>query len=257
MAELEQDFEYNLDASIFQKPLGDIAEVIAQKVKREGPALLPTRPVFVATDLHVLIRLAMRTHDLLFYINADERRETDCYWRPVYTMVSLPLIRNMIDCLYNITFILQDPAANGAWFRKSGFKKALNALDEDEKRYGGQPKWDNWIQKNREGFDLGIRESGLTTSEVLAQARDCPTLGKYICDKQTGGALVPIRIFLRLSLLASGASARLWLTQHLKDFSLSPCTTLPIRSRMKTDPSWTGPIQRFSLCTCCAPQRFC
>jgi hypothetical protein len=34
-------------------------------------------------------------------------------------MVSLPLIRNMIDCLYNITAILQNPGVNGSWFRRT------------------------------------------------------------------------------------------------------------------------------------------
>lgn len=81
----------------------------------------------------------MHTYDLFFYLHADDRRESDCYWRDAYSVLSLPLIRNMLDGLYNITSILQDPAANGAWFRKSGFHKTLEALDEEEKRYGGQP----------------------------------------------------------------------------------------------------------------------
>ena len=92
-----------LHASTFQEPLIKLAEVLAQKVKREAPPLLPA-PGFVATDLHVLIRQAMHTYNLLFYLNADERRETDCHWRNVYTIISLPLIRNMIDCLYNLTY---------------------------------------------------------------------------------------------------------------------------------------------------------
>jgi hypothetical protein len=196
MTEPEQDTEYNLDASTFQKPLGQLAEVLAQKVKREVPPLLRA-PDFVAVDLHVLIRQAMYTYDLVFYVNADERRQTDCYWRPVYTMVTLPLIRNMIDCLYNITAILQDPPVNGSWFRKSGFKNALAALEEDEKRYGSQPKWDDWIQRNREGLDLGIRVSGLTMAEVLAQANPWPTLGKYISDKRPGGTHTPHQHFLK------------------------------------------------------------
>jgi hypothetical protein len=63
----------------------------------------------------VLIRQAIYTSNLLFFLNADERRETDCYWRNAYTIVTLPLIRNMIDCLYNVTAILQNPSAKRAW----------------------------------------------------------------------------------------------------------------------------------------------
>jgi hypothetical protein len=54
-----------INVEVFQRPLGELAEVLAQKVKREAPALLRA-PNFVAADLHVLIRQAMRTYDLLF-----------------------------------------------------------------------------------------------------------------------------------------------------------------------------------------------
>jgi len=190
----DEDFEYNIDASTFQKPLVRLAEVLAQKVKREAPKL-HAAPPFVAEDLHVLIREAMHTYDLLFYLNADDRRQTDCYWRPAYTFVSLPLIRNMIDCLYNITSIVQDPNVNGPWFRKSGFKQALAALDEDEKRYGGQPKWDAWIAKNRDGLDFLIRASGLTVAQVSA-TRPWPTLGRYVANR-SGGTMTPHQHFLK------------------------------------------------------------
>ena len=140
----------HIDAGTFQKQLVQLAETVAQKVKREAPGLLPGVPAFVSFDLHILTRQAMHTYDLFFYLNADERREKDCYWRPAYSVVTLPLIRNMIDCLYNITSILQNPGANGRWFRMSGFKKMLDALDEDKARYSGRPEWDRWINKGRD-----------------------------------------------------------------------------------------------------------
>ena len=113
----EAEKEVHLDASTFQRPLEQLAEVLAQKVKREAPQLL-SAPSFVAADLHVLIRQAKYTCNLLFYLNADERRETDCYWRNAYTIIALPLIRNMIDCLYNITAILQNPASMACGFAR-------------------------------------------------------------------------------------------------------------------------------------------
>ena len=188
--------EVHLDASTFQRPLEQLAEVLAQKVKREAPKLL-SAPPFVAVDLHVLVRQAIYTYNLLFYLNADERRETDCYWRNAYTIVALPLIRNMIDCLYNITAILQDPSANGPWFRKSGYKKLFSLLDEEEQRYGGQPKWDSWIKNSRDGLDFGMQADGLKRADVLAQKAPWPTLGKYISDKQPGGRTTAHQDFLK------------------------------------------------------------
>jgi hypothetical protein len=191
----ESETELHLDASTFQRPLEQLAEVLAQKVKREAPRLIPA-PAYVTVDLHVLIRQAMYTYNLLFYLNADERRETDCYWRNAYTIVTLPLIRNMIDCLYNVTAILQNPGVNGAWFRKSGYQKILAALDEDEKRYGGQSRWDSWIAKSRDGLHHGMHIDGISMPDVLA-TKAWPTLGKYINDKQPGGTSTPHQDFLK------------------------------------------------------------
>jgi hypothetical protein len=185
----------DLDAATFQKPLQQLAEVLSQKVKREAPKLHGF-PEFVGFDLHVLTRQAQHTYDLLFYINADERRETDCYWRSSYSVVTLPLIRNMIDSLYNITAILQDPRRNGPHFRKSGYQKFLKGFDEDQARYQGRPEWDDWISRGRAEVDFEIRKMGFTVADVLSQ-KEWPTLGQYIGRKQAGGTLTPHQGFLK------------------------------------------------------------
>jgi hypothetical protein len=194
MTQHEQDGSH-LDASTFQKPLQQLAEVLSQKVKREAPKLLPA-PGFVAFDLHVLIRQAQHTYDLIFFLNADERRKTDCHWRPAYSIVALPLIRNMIDCLYNITAILQNPGHNGPRFRKYGYKKLLKGFDEDQARYGGKPEWDDWIAKGREWVDWDARNHGLTVADAIAE-KEWPTLGKYIKSPQPGGTFTPHQEFLK------------------------------------------------------------
>ena len=189
------DADVHVDASTFQKPLIQLAEVLAQKVKREAPSALRA-PAFVAVDLHVLIRQAMYTYDLLFYLNADERRENDCYWKNAYGVAVLPLIRNMIDALYNITAILQDSAVNGPWFRLSGFKKTLKAFEEDEARYGGRPEWDAWIAKGRDGLNDQVRANGLKMTDVQA-AKPWPTLGRYIPSEQPTGGFTLHQDFLK------------------------------------------------------------
>jgi hypothetical protein len=183
--------DIHIDAATFQKPLKSLAEVLAQKVLREAPVTGPLR-----VDLHILVRQAMWTYDLLFYLNADERRETDCYWRNGYTIVTMPLVRNMIDCLHNVTLILQDPAVNGLWFRASGFKRIIAAIEEDEQRYGGQPEWDEWNVKRRDNVDLGVRTSGLKMSDVPL-ASDWPTLGRYAKLPGKGATFTPHQQFLK------------------------------------------------------------
>jgi hypothetical protein len=82
----------------------------------------------------------------------------------------------VIDCLYNITFILQNPRENGTAFRKSGFKKELTDLDADQKRYGGKLDWNRWIAGMRNQLDFVIRSDDLKMDDVM-QSRAWKTLG--------------------------------------------------------------------------------
>jgi len=54
--------DVHIDAGAFQLQLGRLAEVLAQKLKREAVKHLG----FVAVDLHVLVRYAIWTYNLLF-----------------------------------------------------------------------------------------------------------------------------------------------------------------------------------------------
>ena len=126
-----------IDATTFQEPLWKLAEVMAQKVNREGSQYL-NAPGYVAADLFMMIRHSIATYNMLFYLNADERREEDCFWNNKYGVVTAQVVRSMIDCLYNITAILENPAVNGPAYRKSGLKNQLRDIEADEERYAGQ-----------------------------------------------------------------------------------------------------------------------
>jgi len=184
----------HLDGRTFQPQLASLANTLTLKVQREGPKILP-RPDFVTVDIFVLLRQALHTYDLFFFLNADERRQKDCDWRPAYHAASLPLIRCMIDCLYNITAILKNPGVKGFQFRESGYKKMLESLDADEQRYGGNPKWDDYIARKRELLRLCMLRDGVAETEVRA-AKTWPTLGAYLRVKRNV-PLTPHQQFLK------------------------------------------------------------
>jgi hypothetical protein len=174
MLEMPDEEKIIIDAKTFQEPLAKLAETIVEKVKREGPAILRA-PFFVAEDLCMMIRQSLAAYRLLFYLNADQRRAEDCYWNNSYGVVSAPIVRSMIDCLYNVTFILEDPAENGMAYRKSGFRRALEDISEDKERYGGQPEWDAYNKNRRDVLLRYIRATGLPISPVLLTNSNCAT----------------------------------------------------------------------------------
>ena len=192
-ARMDLDDKPRINAKTFQEPLGKLAEVMAQKVRREGAAYL-NAPAFVAEDMFTMIRQALATYHLLFYLNADERREQDCYWNNNYGVVAAPLVRSMIDCLYNVTAILENPAERGVGYRKSGLKKRLADIEEDEKNYGGKPEWDSYNANQRWALRILIEGSGFTEDEIR-HARGWQTLGVYLRGKPE--TLTPNQRFLK------------------------------------------------------------
>jgi hypothetical protein len=166
-----------INARTFQKPLAELAETVAYKVQRE--AVKVVTPSFVAIDIYFMIRHALKIYELFFYLNADDRRKTDPYWHVGYSAAVLPLIRCMIDCLYNITSLLEDPQANGRIFRASGYRQMLQAVEEDREQYGGNPFWDAHIDRRRKHIDFDMRVNNFSFGEV-SNAKRWPTLSRYL-----------------------------------------------------------------------------
>lgn len=168
---------WHIDATKFQTQLAELATTVAYKVQREGIQVVGR---MAAEDIYVLVRQSQRAYDLFFYLNAEEHRK-EPFWRPCYTFAALPVVRSMIDCLYNITAMLEDPKNKPAEFRRSGYRMAIEALEEDERKYSSNqdPRWAEWFQKRRDALDLGMRRDGFRLEEVLKQRR-WPTLGTYL-----------------------------------------------------------------------------
>lgn len=63
-----------LDASTFQRKLETLAEVIAQKLRREAPKLLGATPGYVSVDLHVMLRQMIYTYNNCFEAHRLRRK---------------------------------------------------------------------------------------------------------------------------------------------------------------------------------------
>ena len=116
----------------------------------------------------MILKYALSIYRLLFYINADAHRAAP-EWRIDYGVTGIGLARSLIDCLYNTTAIFQDPAKVWPSYRKSGFKRVLRDLDDDQQRYAGQQKWEEYVEGRRKVVELQLRQSGFTLDEVKSQ----------------------------------------------------------------------------------------
>jgi hypothetical protein len=167
-----------LSAKTFQTQLDQLADTLCYKVQREEQKRLP-KPFFAFADIYMLMRQAHRSYGLFIYMNSDEHRNKDPNWRIAYSIAILPIIRCMIDCLYNVTAILHNPGPKGYQFRESGYNMAFKSLDTDERQYGGDPKWDEYIAGKRRAIEIGMQSVGITIDDIKSAAT-WPTLSGYL-----------------------------------------------------------------------------
>jgi hypothetical protein len=187
-----------IDAKDFQEQLGKLAATMAEKIYREGQRHIPG-PEFVKDDLTTLLRYGASVYNLLNYLNADERRKEDPYWYVRYGVTAMSLVRSLIDCLYNVIAILENPNQKAIQYRKSGFKKVLDEMEEDREKYGGQPEMDEYINIRRKSVVDLLRASGFTVDEILATPKHegWPTFGQYINKEYPGGVQTEQQKFLK------------------------------------------------------------
>jgi hypothetical protein len=139
---------------------------------------------------------------MLNYLNADERRKDDHHWHQRYGVTAMSLVRSLIDCLYNVTAILENPAEKGPAYRKSGVKRVLDDLNEDYEKYRGQEAWELFVAERRTGMALVMDQSDLTLDDV-SHAPMWPTLSAYLRRKQPDGSLTENQRFLKTFTLSS------------------------------------------------------
>jgi hypothetical protein len=170
----------HIDANTFQRPLDELAEVIAQKALREGSKCI-AGPDYVTFDLFILIRHALTAYRFFSWVNADEHT-SDYRWKDGYTVMALSSVRTMIDCLYNILAILENPPARAVDFRLNGFDKKMKALNDEKARYGNDPAWDDHISERGTVLRLGIRQSQFDP-DAMPKFNKWKTLGQFIGDQ--------------------------------------------------------------------------
>lgn len=169
-----------IDASTYQHLIERLSETMAQKVLRQGSEQI-CAPATFHPAIFISIRQARNTYNFLHWVHSDDLRNF-VGWRDTYTVACQPLVRNLMDNLYNITLLLQDPYTRGWQFTASGIRKDFLYVAAEEARYKGKPEWDEWIAESRAKLDILLRETSLTEAEVMNKKKfpDWPTLGKYL-----------------------------------------------------------------------------
>ena len=180
----------SIDARGFTDPLSRLATTVTLKIEREGSRLLPGSPITI--DISVILCQLTQTFNLIRFINGEQTRFENYAYRQQYSFVILPLIRTMIDGLYNCTSLLDDPS-RGLSFRVSGYYRMREGLRADEEKYSTDPRWTEHLANARTHLELGMRADNVTNADLDNAKNKWPLLGEYLGRKPD----TPHKKFLR------------------------------------------------------------
>ncbi len=157
----------SLDFALVWDRLGSLYQAVHNKLEREWPVSLdPTEALPVL--LRGFVLLSANTLKSIGYLCADH--PPDANRRPEYALSVPPLARTLMDTLFNIVFLFENPSENIRWYWRSAWREYREDRDRYKERYGDDPRWSEWLEtfeKTLEGFrEPWFVEAGTDAKDV-------------------------------------------------------------------------------------------
>ncbi len=178
----------------FQLPLDELLIAMANLIEREWP-----RRYSENQDLKMFllgtVKIVQTTYNSIRYLAADLPANSD---RKLEFAISIPpLARTVLDSLFTIIFIFNDPQARIVWYHKSGWREFFEEHERYKATYSSDPKWADYLSWQETLVNYTRREWGITEEEANNPRRNIswwPNPGKMISDPDTSEER---RVYLR------------------------------------------------------------
>jgi len=131
-----------LDYGVIQDDWMSLLKGMTLKLEREFPPNLAStgaREFFWLT-----FRVALNTYNTLVYICAD--KQPDPFRKLEFTISCPPLVRTLVDSLFNVVFVLEDIEPRTVWYYKSGWREIQERLIRYGRTYGSLEEWNEWFE---------------------------------------------------------------------------------------------------------------
>lgn len=179
----------SIDAGKFSEPISALATTLILKLEREAAKNMNSA---IPVDAAVILRQLTHTYNLLRFINSDQTKFDNVFYRQSYSFAALPLVRTMIDGLYNCTAMLDEPSRSRT-FRISGYFRLREALRADEAKPSPDPRIREWVQERTRALEHGMKTEGFSNFDLDNKKNKWPLLGVYLDSKPD----TPHKQFLR------------------------------------------------------------
>jgi len=128
-----------VDRNIYEK-VHDLARAMDNLVDRSTP--IEIRRIAGWHELLMVAVLATRTiFETITYLSRDTGSKDDLMPKLEYGVATSPLARSLLELLFTVIFIREQPRTRVKWFHHSGWRELKEMLDSLEERHGSKRKW--------------------------------------------------------------------------------------------------------------------
>jgi hypothetical protein len=154
----------------FSKPLDELLQAMANKIKYEWPTHLAVGRE-AGHVLEGLVRIARNTYKTVIYLCSDDPGAR--LGEAEFCLSAPPLARTILDSAVSVIFMFQDLPARSSWFLKSGWKEIHQQHQRLHATYAGRPEYEDWL-KSWAAFDDSFRDDARVTPEEAADPARIP-----------------------------------------------------------------------------------
>lgn len=149
--------------NIIDDDLRELPEAIAMRIDREARQSLEAQHRALPMLLRTTVRVAERTFAAIRYLTLDKQRGE----LPPVTLATAvsPLARTLLDSLFTVVFMFENPADRMSHYLRSGWREATEHHARLTARHGNEPEWTDWLAGYRKWIDAHDSDLGIGVAE--------------------------------------------------------------------------------------------
>ena len=173
-----------LSFSEIRDKVDDLLVAMANLIDREWPAKY-AETTSLKIILLSMVKITENTYRSIRYLCAD--RPADVNRRMEFAVSVPPLARSILDSIFTIVFIMDDPSNRLEWYYKSGWREAKEEYERHQQAYGSDPDWEVDLASRKAFVDTMQREWNITNIEATdpKKIKWWPNPGGMIRDSST------------------------------------------------------------------------
>ncbi|MBN1568331.1 MAG: hypothetical protein JXA73_10835 [Acidobacteria bacterium] len=169
--------ENQINFKLLNSPLEELCDATLNRIRRQWPTRLGQAPNSVVFSF--LLKRSLWVYRASRYLVAD--LPADPLRRPEFGATLPVLSRTILDAVFVVVFVIENYPGNLCWYLDSGYREALDQLNQYRERY---PMWLEWADQIERSLAVFEESRDSACSEVKDPPnRWFPGLGKAIKDK--------------------------------------------------------------------------